>query len=107
MWVIDIRHWLNESQDGPAVPRLKKQVHKLKEIIIFATSIKSNLLVKSSPKCGGMPGKKACNGQLEIRMNSDHEIYWICPICHFEGVVSGWKDLFCNVAGDDLKGGIH
>jgi hypothetical protein len=24
MWVIDIRHWLNETHDGPAVPQLAR-----------------------------------------------------------------------------------
>lgn len=38
MWVIDIRHWLNDNYDGPAVPRLKNKVAKMKEIIIYATS---------------------------------------------------------------------
>jgi hypothetical protein len=23
MWIIDIRHWLNEQKDGPAVPHAK------------------------------------------------------------------------------------
>ncbi len=38
MWVIDIRHWLNERLDGHAVPQLKSRVNKLAEIITFATS---------------------------------------------------------------------
>ena len=33
MWIIDIRHWLNEQKDGPAVPELKLKVKKLAEII--------------------------------------------------------------------------
>ncbi len=33
MWVIDIRHWLNEQQDGPAVPQLRLKAKKLAEII--------------------------------------------------------------------------
>ena len=38
MWVIDIRHWLDETQSGPAVPQLRLKVKKLGEIIIYATS---------------------------------------------------------------------
>ncbi len=34
MWVIDIRHWLDETQSGPAVPQLRLKVKKLGEIII-------------------------------------------------------------------------
>jgi hypothetical protein len=27
MWVIDIRHWLDETQSGPAVPQLRLKVN--------------------------------------------------------------------------------
>jgi hypothetical protein len=107
MWVIDIRHWLNESQDGPAVQQLKKKVEKLKEIIVFATSVKSRFPVKAFPKCDKRPGRKACNGRLDVEMVSDEEIHWICQICGDEGVVSGWKDLFWNVTIDDFEKGIQ
>jgi len=49
MWVIDIRHWLNESLDGPAAPQLKKRVDKLKEIIVYATSVQSFVPVENYP----------------------------------------------------------
>ena len=107
MWVIDIRHWLNESQDGPAMPQLKKKVEKLKEIIVFATSDNAVDPYESNVKCGRRPIRKPCMGYLTIEMTDEDEIYWICPVCSDEGVVSGWKDLFWNVAIDDHNGEIH
>ncbi len=107
MWVIDIRHWLNESHSGPAVPQLKKKVEKLKEIIIFATSVEAFVPVKSFPRCDRRPARKLCNGQLNIQVISDDEIYWICPLCADEGVVHGWKDLFWNIKIDDFEEEIH
>jgi len=38
MWVIDIRHMLDDNQSGPAIPRLKLKVQKLAEIITYATA---------------------------------------------------------------------
>jgi predicted HTH transcriptional regulator len=29
MWIIDMRHWLNEEKSGPAAPQLKLKVKKL------------------------------------------------------------------------------
>jgi len=107
MLVIDIRHWLNESQDGPAVLQLKKKVEKLKEIIVFATSVKSFVPVKSFPKCDRRPERKPCKGQLNVKMVSEDEIHWICPVCGDEGIIRGWKNLFWNVTIDDLEGEIH
>ena len=56
MWVIDIRHWLNEQQDGPALPQLRLKVKKLAEIITWITS-----------RDRGLPAaeKKAVQGYLE------------------------------------------
>ena len=107
MWVIDIRHWLNESQDGPAVPQLKKKVEKLEEIIVFATSVESLVPVSHYQKCDKRPGRKPCKGRLDVKMVSDDEIYWLCQVCGDEGVVSGWTDLFGNVTIGDLEGEIH
>ena len=107
MWVIDIRHWLNESLDGPATPQLKKRVEKLKEIIVYATSVESFVPVQSFLKCDKRPGRKLCKGHLEVKVISDDEIYWICRECGDEGIVSGWTDLFWNVTIDDLEGEIH
>ena len=107
MWVIDIRHWLNESQDGPAVPQLKKKVARLKEIIIFASSVEALIPVGAFPKCDRRPDRKPCKGRLDVKMVSEDEIYWICSVCGDEGVVSGWKDLFWNVTIDDFEGEIH
>lgn len=107
MWVIDIRHWLNESQSGPAVPQLKKKVEKIKEIIVFASSVESFIPVESFPKCGRRPGRKPCKGRLDVKMISDDEIYWICPVCGDEGVISGWKGLFWNINIDNFEGEIH
>lgn len=38
MWVIDIRHWLNDEQTGPGAPKLRLKVEKLAEIITYATA---------------------------------------------------------------------
>ena len=107
MWIINIQHWLNESQTGPAVPQLKKKVERLKEIIVFASSAESFVSAESFPKCDRRPGRKPCNGRLDIKMVSDDEIHWICPVCGDEGIVSGWKDLFWNVTIEDFEGDIH
>jgi len=107
MWVIDIRHWLNESRTGPAVSQLKRKVEKLKEIIVFATSVESFVPVGSYPKCWRKPGRKNCTGRLIVEMAGEDEIHWICPVCGDEGVVRGWKDLFWNITIDDMEEGIH
>jgi hypothetical protein len=99
MWVIDIRHWLDDSQSGPAVPRLKSKVNKLTEIIGYATSIEGGISVDSPPKCLRRPKRRSCKGQLDIQLDpAAGQIYWKCPVCSDEAVVSGWKGLIWDMS---------
>jgi len=107
MWVIDIRHLLNESGTRAAVPQLKKKVEKLREIIVFATSEQSDITYESNVRCNRRPGRKPCPGYLVIEMTGEDEIYWICPVCGDEGVLHGWEDLFWNVAKGNHEGELH
>jgi hypothetical protein len=94
MWVIDIRHWLDNAQTGPAEPQLKFKVNKIGEIISYATAEAAGIPVKDSPKCWRRPKRKPCNGHLDIRMDeSAEQIYWKCNVCKDEGVVTGWSGL--------------
>jgi hypothetical protein len=94
MWVIDIRHWLDNAQTGPAVPRLKFKVKKLGEIITYATAEAAGIPVQDPPKCWRRPKRKPCTGNLDIRIDEFVErIYWKCGACGDEGTVTGWKGL--------------
>jgi hypothetical protein len=99
MWVIDIRHWLDGTRTGPAVPQLKSKVKKISEIITYATSIEAGIAVDTPPKCWRRPKRKPCKGQLEIGLNHNaDQINWICPVCKDKGVVTGWKGLFWDMS---------
>jgi RNA polymerase subunit RPABC4/transcription elongation factor Spt4 len=98
MWVIDIRHWLDENLSGPGVPQLRFKVKKLTEIITFATAIKAGISVNSPPVCWRRPKRKACLGKLEIDFDPDtDQIHWVCPECGDEGVVTGWRGLIWDL----------
>ncbi len=98
MWVIDIRHMLDDTQSGPAIPRLKLKVQKLVEIITFATSTEAGILISSPPACWRRPKRKACTGKVVVDLVPDtDQIHWVCPECGDEGVVTGWKGLIWDM----------
>jgi hypothetical protein len=101
MWVIDIRHWLNDEGTRPGVPQLKLKVKKLAEIITYATSKETDLLVGKPPQCWRRPNRKPCNGRLNIHFTEDDRIYWICPKCGDEGVVDGFRGLVWDMNMND------
>ncbi|MBN1930563.1 MAG: hypothetical protein JW786_03020 [Desulfobacterales bacterium] len=99
MWVIDIRHWLDEeTQSVAAVPQLKRKVEKLGEIIIYATSAYIGISERKKPKCWRRPKRKPCKGVLDIRLDEiEGKIHWQCDSCGDEGVVSGWQGLLWDM----------
>jgi len=104
MWVIDIRHWLDETISGPAVPQLNLKVKKLSEIITYATSIAAGLSVGSIPKCWRRPKRRLCKGELDVILDqASGQIHWHCGICGDEGIVSGWEGLIWDMLDADGK----
>jgi len=99
MWVINIQHWLDETKTAPAVPRLKLKVKKMAEIITYATSAAAGLPADSVPKCWRRPGRKPCEGILDIHLDeTTNQIYWYCHVCGDEGVMSGWEGLIWDIS---------
>lgn len=98
MWVIDIRHWLNETLFGPGVPQLRRKVQKLTEIITYATSIEAGISIDSPPVCWRRPKRMACKGVLAVELDTDtDQIYWECTECGDDGVVTGWRGLIWDM----------
>lgn len=98
MWVIDIRHWLDDTQSGPALPQLTLKVKKLGEIIMHATSAAIGIPIAAPPGCWRRPQRKPCKGILEIDFNpTTNQIHWKCPACLDEGVVTGWEGLIWDM----------
>jgi len=97
MLIVDFRHWLNESMTGPAVPKLKNKVEQLGRIISFATDPDGN---HPQPTCSRRPGRKPCPGKLEAFLTEDLTIYWHCPKCGDEGLISGWQGLLWDLLND-------
>ena len=109
MWVIDIRHWLNDEQTGPGAPQLRLKVAKLAEIITYATARNRDLVSGEPPKCWRRPNHKSCTGRLNVHFNEDDRIHWICPICGDDGIIDGWHGLIWDVSSayDDEGRVVH
>ncbi len=97
MLIVDIRHWLNESMTAPALPQLNNKVEQLGRIIAYATDLNDD---HPRPKCSRRPGRKPCPGKLEAFITENLEIYWHCPVCEDEGLISGWQGLLWDLLED-------
>ena len=98
MWVINIQHWLDDTKTQAGVPQLRQKVKKLAEIITYATSLQAGIPTDSIPKCWRRPGRKPCEGTLDIQLDpAANQIHWYCRYCRDEGVVSGWEGLIWDM----------
>ena len=99
MWVIDIRHWLDEETKSVAAePQLRKKVEKIGEIITYVTSKFVGIPVKDKPEYWRRPKRKPCRGLLDIQLDEiEGRIHWYCNECGDEGVVSGWQGLLWDM----------
>jgi hypothetical protein len=79
MWVIDIRHWLNEQQDGPAAPQLRHKVKKLAEIIIWITLRDRGLLAGETRNArdGRWPDRRLAGVDMGYERGDDSLIWWV------------------------------
>ena len=89
MWVINLRDMLDESLTRPAHRRFSAKVKKLGQIITYATAVHAGISIDFRPMCWRRPKRVSCEGVLQIEMRKDF-IYWHCPVCGDEGVVTGW-----------------
>jgi hypothetical protein len=102
MWVINIRHWLDDTNSGPALPQLRFKVKKLSEIIMFATSLSNSVSAEAALKCWRRPKRKPCNGSMELDLDeSIGQIHWCCSKCGDEGVITGWQGLIWDMTDAD------
>jgi hypothetical protein len=103
VWFINIQDWLDDTNTGPVVPRLKRKVNKIIEMITYATSQISQFPIDSSPKCWRRPQRKPWKGTLDVFLDPlTDKILWYCPICQDEGMISGWEGLIWDMR--DLDG---
>lgn len=101
MWSLDIRHWLNDSLSGPAVPQLGYKVKWLGSVITYVSGVLAELPEGERPRCWRRPGRKPCPGRVRVDWDPETEdIYWRCPVCGDKGRLGGWQGTFWDLTSD-------
>ena len=96
MWVFDLNDMLDESLTRPAHRRFSAKVKKLGQIITYATAVQAGISIGFRPNCWRRPKRVSCEGGLQVELRKDF-IYWHCPVCGDEGVVTGWRGLMWDM----------
>ena len=89
-WVIDLRHFLTpEGAIAEMPPRARLLAEYFASIVLDATT---NFDGPPAVRCRRRPGRRRCQGLVSsYPTGNEHDsIHWHCPICHDNGIITGW-----------------
>jgi len=89
-YITTIKHFLDENGDfAKEMPQEAKELAGFLALIIdSATSALPETLVNTDIRCF----KAGCDETVIVDLpDVDKEIYWFCPYCNTEGVISDWQ----------------
>ncbi len=102
-WITNMRHFLAPSgaiADMPGPARLLAEY--IASIVVDATT---NLDEAPTVRCRRRPGHRRCTGIIMSYPAADEHdtIQWHCPVCHDNGVISGWQNTFWDGFADEKQ----
>lgn len=92
-WVTDMRHYLDESGNVPAMsgPAANLALF-LGSIVGWVTSRGAMRSDRTNVPCRRKPGRVRCVGEIVANLTGEPgTISWRCPVCGDNGVVRGWE----------------
>lgn len=90
MFVSDLRHFLDLSEDAPGPAR--RMAERLTSIVRAATAGDAGATWVSALRCERRPGRRPCPGNIAVaRTEVPPSISWQCTSCGDDGVISGWE----------------
>lgn len=92
-WVTDMRHYLDESGNVPAMsgPAANLALF-LGSIVGWVTSRGAMRPDRTNVPCRRKPGRVRCVGEIVANLTGEPgTISWRCPVCGDNGVVRGWE----------------
>jgi len=91
MFITNITHLLDDQGDIPNdMPQKARELASFLTFIIeAATDFESEDGFETGVRCN----QKGCQGMIQswLLLEENHEIYWHCPECGNEGIISEWE----------------
>lgn len=100
MFVSDLRHFLDITDDAPAPA--KRMAHQLGAIVKAATARGQDSSWITAIGCMRRPNRRPCTGLIGVRGgDAPGGIRWECVLCGDEGIISGWEGSYADLRGGD------
>jgi hypothetical protein len=89
MYITNFQHYLNE--DGEIPKNMPKEARELANFLALLVDDATTVDYDADPTIRCI--KKDCKGLIAAfeDIEKEDEIYWVCPICITEGVITNWK----------------
>lgn len=89
MYITNFQHYLNKDGDIPK--DITKEARELANFLALLVDDATSTDYDAEPTIRCI--KKGCKGLIVAFKDSEKEdeIYWVCPICKTEGVITNWE----------------
>jgi Plasmid pRiA4b ORF-3-like protein len=94
MFVVDLRHFLDENGDLAAMPAPAVTLARFNASIVgWVTRLPPGSgAERTNVPCRAQSRGKRCRGEIDALLSEDEVILWHCSHCAQEGVISGWQE---------------
>lgn len=91
-FVIDIRHYLDEQGEVPALPLPAMTIaYFCGSVVAWVSAWPGPDGERTNLPCRRSRSRTSCWGEVYARLEPDDRIAWRCAACGEEGVISGWQ----------------
>lgn len=93
MMVTNIRHFLDENGEVPALPpEARNLLRFLSSVVVAASTAYGTPVALAEVECIGTEDGEVCGGEAEVWVDAnDNRIGWECLECGNEGIISDWE----------------
>lgn len=107
-WITDIRHFLDEKGNLSAelTPSARNLATHQGTIISLITAAKEPWKEQTiNIQCRRRPKRKQCPGVIHAIFDfEESKIFWRCPVCGDNGIITGWFDTIFDCFTDEYDG---
>jgi len=100
--ITNINHFLKDDgtfypEKGSPARNLASHLCSIVESVTKQSPVKLQI-VPTGMKCRKRPSRKPCKGIIQAVTDEDGQILWRCPVCKYEGIITGWKNSSWDIS---------
>jgi hypothetical protein len=89
--ITDLRHFLNKDGSRADMPNPACTLAEYLGRIVKGVTTRQRDALTTGVRCRKRFRRRPCPGEIIAFIDEQQAISWSCPVCRYNGVISGWK----------------